>query len=161
MWCPSLVHASAIFFKSPLFNDVYQRMMLCEKSVQPLSNAEVNISSRNQYFCTCPKMALHGFPGRLSSWTVILLHEAQKRQYFCTGSPKKFSVHNWKRTSLNLQCIRLFCFLYHDIRDHLSRGEYFSEKPIFFHIPQKWPCTGIQVPQVPGPEWTVIFLHEA
>ena len=35
--------------------------------------------------------------------------------------------------------------------DTASRGEYFSEKPIFLHIPQKWPCTGIQVP--PG-TWT-------
>ena len=25
----------------------------------------------------------------------------------------------------------------------LVRGEYFSEKPIFLHIPQKLPCTGI------------------
>ena len=32
-----------------------------------------------------------------------------------------------------------------------QRPEYFSEKPIFLHIPQKWPCTGIQVP--PG-TWT-------
>ena len=26
----------------------------------------------------------------------------------------------------------------------LSRGEYFSEKSIFLHGPQKWPCTKIQ-----------------
>ena len=76
-----------------------------ENVVRDGLGAEVNISSRNQYFCTWPKMALHGFPGRLGSWTVIFLHEAQKRQYFCTGSPKKFSVHNWKSTSLHLQCI--------------------------------------------------------
>ena len=31
-----------------------------------------------------------------------------------------------------------------------SRGEYFSEKPIFLHGPQKWPCTRMQEPLVPG-----------
>ena len=49
-----------------------------ENVVRDGLGAEVNISSRNQYFCTCPKMALHGFPGRLGSWTVIFLHEAQE-----------------------------------------------------------------------------------
>ena len=38
-----------------------------------------------------------------------------------------------------------------------DRGEYFSEKSIFLHGPQKWPCTRIQGP--PGPR-SVIFLHE-
>ena len=46
----------------------------------------------------------------------------------------------------------------HFLRSDLCRGEYFSEKPIFLHIPQKWPCTGILAP--PGTR-TVIFLHEA
>jgi hypothetical protein len=31
-----------------------------------------------------------------------------------------------------------------------SRGEYFSEKPIFLYGPQKWPCTKIQEPLAPG-----------
>ena len=30
------------------------------------------------------------------------------------------------------------------------RGEYFSEKPIILHGPQKWPCTRIQEPLAPG-----------
>ena len=31
-----------------------------------------------------PKMALHENPGAPGSWPVIFLHEAQKRQFFCT-----------------------------------------------------------------------------
>ena len=30
------------------------------------------------------------------------------------------------------------------------RGEYFSEKPIFLHEPQNWPCMRIQEPLAPG-----------
>ena len=33
---------------------------------------------------------------------------------------------------------------------NLDRGEYFSERPIFLHGPQKWPCTRIQEPLAPG-----------
>ena len=39
---------------------------------------KTNISSRT------PKMALHENPGAPGSWPVIFLHEAQKRQFFCT-----------------------------------------------------------------------------
>ena len=49
-----------------------------------VSSAEVNISPENQYFCTPPKMALHGNPVTPCHWTVLFLHEAQKRQFFCT-----------------------------------------------------------------------------
>ena len=35
-------------------------------------------------------------------------------------------------------------------RSPQGRGEYFSEKPIFLHGPQKWPCTRIQEPLAPG-----------
>ena len=49
---------------------------------------EVNISPKNQYFFTYPKNG----PARESryplvpgpEWTVIFLHEAQKRHFFCT-----------------------------------------------------------------------------
>ena len=34
-----------------------------------------------------------------------------------------------------------------------SRGEYFSDNPIFLHGPQKWPCTGIQEPLSPGQQY--------
>ena len=36
------------------------------------------------------------------------------------------------------------------LMDDQYRGEYFSEKSIFLHGPQKWPCTRMQEPLVPG-----------
>ena len=58
---------------------------------------------------------------------------------FLHGLPQKVFCAQLKRTSLNLQCITLFCFLYHDIRDHLS--PLFPLTVLRVTVPDQYFCT--------------------
>ena len=58
---------------------------------------------------------------------------------FLHGLPKKVFCAQLKRTSLNLQCITSFCFLYHDIRDHLS--PLFPLTVLRVTVPDQYFCT--------------------
>ena len=133
----------------PTFGDRVHHELAILTSKLVDTETEVNISPKNQYFFTPPKMALHRNPGTplsldsnisaRSPKKAIFLHIVTTVVIFLHGLPKKVFCAQLKRTSLNLQCITSFCFLYHDIRDHLS--PLFPLTVLRVTVPDQYFCT--------------------
>ena len=143
-----------ILTKLPILPKYTQIPHLCTVSPHHMYRAGFTGSSQTHIFFCCHTPSIAEVQAGLGVLFIMSRRRCWRR-WHCNAPPCSMSRRSKRRwrwvqeascTSLENLDISFWAYKW----DLGHRGEYFSEKPIFLHGPQKWPCTRIQEPLAPG-----------